>query len=61
MDSVVADHQGTEYLGPYEYQADTADEISNALPHASGLPSVFSVHHNLVSEIWLGIDIDGEN
>ena len=47
--------------GHYEYQADTANEISNALPYAGGLPSVFSVHHNLVSEIWLRIDIDGAN
>ena len=47
--------------GHYEYQADTGNEISNALPHAGGLPSVFSMHHGLVSNIWLDLDVDGEN
>ena len=47
--------------GHYEYQADTGNEISNALPHAGGLPSVFTMHHGLVSNIWLDLDVDGEN
>ena len=47
--------------GHYEYQADTGDKISNALPHESGLPNVFSVHNQTVSNIWLDLDIDREN
>lgn len=47
--------------GHYEYQADTGDKISNALPYESGLPNVFSVHNQTVSNIWLDLDIDGEN
>ena len=47
--------------GHYEYKADRGDKISNALPHESGLPNVFSVHNVTVSNIWLDLDVDGEN
>lgn len=47
--------------GHYEYQADTGNQIANALPTEGGLfgSGSFSSYNDTISNIWLRIDIDG--
>lgn len=47
--------------GHYEYQADTGNQIANALPSEGGLfeEEAFSTYNDTISNIWLKLDVDG--